>query len=67
MSQPTSQGQWDMCTHIEGGLQFEGCGSLSHIQNVVKKIGEDNWKVGTISQFISQMLALGLKHDKIWA
>jgi len=46
---------------------IEAHGSVNYVQNVIKKIREDNWKVGTIRQIISQMLALGLKHDKIWA
>ncbi len=29
------------------------------------KNGEDNWKVGKTSQTISQLPALGPKHDKI--
>jgi hypothetical protein len=33
----------------------------------MEKIKEDNWKVGKISWVVSQTLALGPKHDKIWA
>jgi hypothetical protein len=42
-------------------------GSPSCIQNVVRKIGEDNQKVGKIGQVISQTPTLRIKHDKIWA
>jgi hypothetical protein len=33
----------------------------------VKKIGENNQKVGNTSRTISQALTFGPKHDKIWA
>jgi len=56
------------CVHTrQGRLAIEGCGSISYIRSVVKKIGEDNQKVGKIGQIISQMHALRLEHDKIQA
>jgi len=33
----------------------------------MKKIGENNQKVGKISRFVSQSFAPNPKHDKIWA
>ncbi len=51
-------------THWRPGIQ--GYDSLKHIRSDVEKIGEDNQKVGKIGQTISQMFALGPKHDKIW-
>ncbi len=54
------------CVHTHQNMQaIEGWGSPSHIRNVVQKIGEDNQKVGKISQITSQTPTLGLEHDKI--
>jgi hypothetical protein len=50
--------------------KIKGGGSLNHVRNIVKKIGEDNRKVGKISWTTSQTSTWGLKHDKIrtqWA
>ncbi len=56
------------CVHThQGMLTIEWWGSPSHIQSVVEKIGEDNWKAENINQIISQMFAPGTKHDKIQA
>jgi hypothetical protein len=56
------------CVHIHRGMSaIEGWGGPSHVQNVVQKIGEDNWKARKISRIVNQTLALRLKHDKIWA
>jgi hypothetical protein len=56
------------CVHTHRGrLAIERCGNLSHIQNVVEKIEEDNQKVQKIGQVINQTFALRLKHNKIWA
>jgi hypothetical protein len=55
------------CVHTHQRiLTIEGWGSLSHIQKVVEKIGEDNWKARKTSRVVSLTLALGPKHDKIW-
>jgi len=48
-----------VCTHIEG------CGSLSHVQNVVEKTREDYQKVGKISRIVNQVFASRPEHDKI--
>jgi hypothetical protein len=40
-------------------------GSPSHVQNVMQKIGEDNWKVGKTRQVISQAFAIGLDMIKL--
>jgi hypothetical protein len=53
-------------TH-QGMFAIEGWGSLNCIQNDVEKIGKNNQKVGKTNQTISQVLTLGLKHDKIQA
>jgi hypothetical protein len=56
------------CVHMHQRIfTIERCGNPSCIRNVVKKDGEDNWKVGKIGWVISQVLTLGLKHDKIRA
>jgi GH43 family beta-xylosidase len=56
------------CVHTHWGrLAIEGCASPSHIQSVVEKIGEDNWKVEKIGWIINQAPTLVPKHDKIWA
>jgi hypothetical protein len=56
------------CVHTHKGKPaIEGCGSPSHIQSVVKKIREDNQKVGKIGQTISQAFTPSPKHDKIQA
>jgi hypothetical protein len=56
------------CVHTRWKMPtIEGWGSPSHIQNDVKKNGEDNRKVGKISQIVSQTLTPRPKHDKIWA
>jgi hypothetical protein len=44
----------------------KGWGSPSYVQSVVRKNGEKHWKVGKIGHTITQVPALGLKHDKIW-
>jgi hypothetical protein len=49
----------------QGIPTIEGCGSLSHVQSVVEKNGEDDQKLGKIGQIISQVPTLGLKYDKI--
>jgi hypothetical protein len=42
------------CVHTHWGRPtIERCGGLSHIQSVVEKIGEDNWKFGKIGRTIS--------------
>ncbi len=51
--------------HTHWRLGIQGYDSLKHIRSDVEKIGEDNQKVGKIGQTISQMFALGPKHDKI--
>jgi hypothetical protein len=48
-------------------LIIEGCGNLSHVQNVVEKNGEKNQKPRKIGQSISQVPTLRLKYDKIQA
>jgi hypothetical protein len=48
-------------------LAIEGWGSLNYIQNDVEKIGKNNQKFGKTNQTISQVLTLGLEHDKIQA
>jgi hypothetical protein len=57
-----------VCVHThQGRPAIEGCGCMSCIRSVVKKIGEDNRKVGKIGRTISQVHALRLEHDKIQA
>jgi hypothetical protein len=51
----------------QGIPTIEGCGSLSHVQSVVEKNGEDDQKLGKIGQIISQVPTLVPKHDKIRA
>jgi hypothetical protein len=54
------------CVHMHQGIPtIEGCGSPSHVQNVVEKNGENNQKLGKMSQIISQVPTLRLKYDKI--
>jgi len=54
------------CVHMHQEIPtIEGCGNPSHVQSVVEKNGEDNQKLGKISQIISQVPTLGLKYDKI--
>jgi hypothetical protein len=56
------------CVHTHWGmLAIERWGSPSYIWSAVKKIGEDNEKARKTSRVISQVLAPGPKHDKIWA
>ncbi len=56
------------CVHTHQGMPTtKERGSPSCIQNVVRKIGEDNQKVGKTGQVISQTPTLRIKHDKIWA
>jgi hypothetical protein len=56
------------CVHThQGRPAIEGCGSISRVWSVVKKIGEDNQKVEKIGRITSQMHALRLEHDKIQA
>jgi hypothetical protein len=56
------------CVHTYQGIPaIEGWNNLSSIWNIVKNIREANWKLGNISWIISQVAALGPKHDKIQA
>jgi hypothetical protein len=56
------------CVHTHQRMPtIKRWGNLSHIHSVVKKIGEDNRKVGKTSWIVSKAFALGPKHDKIWA
>jgi hypothetical protein len=56
------------CVHAHQRMfTIEGWGSLSYVQSIVEKIGENNWKVGKTGWTVSQMLAYGPKHDKIRA
>ncbi len=56
------------CVHTHRGMHvIERWGSLSHIWNVVQKIGENNWKVGKTNRVVNQAPVLGPKHDKIQA
>jgi hypothetical protein len=51
------------CVHTHQGIHvIEG----SHIQSIVKKTEEANWKFGKIGRTINQAPTLGPKHDKIW-
>jgi hypothetical protein len=57
-----------VCVHTHWKMLItKGWGSPSYIWSAVEKNGENNWKVRKIGQVVSQSLALGLKHDKIWA
>jgi hypothetical protein len=56
------------CVHTHWEMPtIEGWGNPIHIQSVVKKNGENNWKAQKIGQAISQTLTPELKHDKIQA
>jgi hypothetical protein len=56
------------CVHTHWRLpKIEGWGSPSRVQNNIKKLRENNQKVGKISQIVSQVLAPGPEHDKIRA
>jgi hypothetical protein len=56
------------CVHTHQRiLAIKGWGSPSHIQNIVKKIGEVSRKLEKINQTVNQALALRPKHDKIRA
>jgi hypothetical protein len=59
------------CVHTHWGIPtIEGWGNPSCVQNVLEKIGEDNWNARKISRNVNQTLALELEHDKIqswWA
>jgi hypothetical protein len=56
------------CVHTHQRIfLIKGWGSPSHVQSVVEKTKENRWKVGNISQAISQAHAPRPKHDKIWA
>jgi hypothetical protein len=46
-------------------LAIERCGSPSFVQNAIEKIAKNNLKFKRISQVISWVLDLGLKHDNI--
>ncbi len=54
------------CVHTHLGMPIIE-GSPRHIQNVVLKSGEDNWKVEKIGQVVSQTFTPRPKHDEIWA
>ncbi len=56
------------CVHAHGRkLTIEGWGSPSHVQSVVEKNKEKNWKVVKIGQAINQTPTPWPKHDKFWA
>jgi len=56
------------CVHTyQGKHAIERCDSLNHIQSTMEKIGENNRKIGKISQTISQVPTPKLKRDKIQA
>jgi hypothetical protein len=46
---------------------IEGWGSLSHVQNVMEKIREDNQNIRKTSQIVNQTPTPKLEHDKIEA
>jgi len=53
-----------VCTHIERCLQLKD-GVIQVAYEVLwKKTGEDNQKVGNISQVVSQVPTLGPEHEK---
>jgi hypothetical protein len=54
-----------MCAHTLKDAYNERWGSPSHVQSVVEKIGENNWKARKIGQIVSQSPAPKLEHDKI--
>jgi hypothetical protein len=55
------------CVHTHWEMPaIERWGNPNHVQNVVQKNREDNWKAGKISQIINQVPTLGSEHDKIW-
>ncbi len=54
-----------MCAHTSKDAWNWRMGSPSHVQNVMQKIGEDNWKVGKTRQVISQAFAIGLDMIKL--
>jgi len=52
------------CVHMHWRIPIiERCGSPNHVQDVMEKIGEDNWNT---TQIVSQTFTPRLKHDKIW-
>jgi hypothetical protein len=52
------------CVHAHRKvLAIEGWGSPNHVQSVVKKTKEDNWKVVKIGWIINQMPTPRPKHD----
>jgi hypothetical protein len=54
------------CVHMHRRiLAIKGWGSLSHVQNVMEKFEENNWKTGKINQDVSQTFTLEPEHDKI--
>jgi len=54
------------CVHVHRRICIiEGCDNPSCIQSTMEKDGENNQKVGKVSQTISQTSALRPKHDKI--
>ncbi len=55
-----------VCTHWRRPV-IERCGNPNHVQNIVKKIGKDSWKVRKIDLTISKMPAPRSEHDKFWA
>jgi hypothetical protein len=59
------------CVHTHWGIfVIEGWSNPSCIWSVVKKNGEDNWKVKKIGWAVSQASTPMLEHDKIrtwWA
>jgi hypothetical protein len=44
---------------------IEGCGSPNRVQSIVEKDGENNRKIGKVSQVVNQVFTRRSKHDKI--
>jgi hypothetical protein len=49
------------------GYAIEGWGNPSHVRNVMQNPRENNQNVGKNGRVVSEMITLGLEHDKIWA
>ncbi len=52
------------CMHTH---RMNGCDTYTHIENIVEKTNEDNWKVKKTCWIISQTPIRRAKHGKIWA
>ncbi len=55
------------CMHTHWKMfEIEGWGNPNHVWSAMKKIRENNRKVGEACRIVSQVFALGPEHDTIW-